>query len=102
MIASHWAWIVVPGGAENGRNLRYVIDLPASGAAIDETLQACGRPLVDPRDAERSALPEDGLPPEIEWARQPRPAADRAQLPLARRWANGALLSPAPARRFLR
>lgn len=65
--------IVVPGGAENGRNLRYVIDLPASGAAIDETLQACGRPLVDPRNAERSALPEDGLPPEIEWARQPRP-----------------------------
>lgn len=66
--------IIVPGGAEGGRNLRYVLDLPASSAAIDETLRACDRPLVDPRDAELDALGDDGLPMNIKWARQPQPA----------------------------
>ena len=65
--------IIVVGGAEGGRNLRYVLDLPASSGAVDEALQACGRPLVDPRDAELKALGDDGLPLDIEWARQPRP-----------------------------
>ncbi|WP_312144134.1 hypothetical protein [Brevundimonas sp.] len=65
--------IIVAGGAEGGRNLRYVMDLPASSAAIDETLQACDRPLVDPRDAELDALGDDGLPMNIEWAQQPEP-----------------------------
>lgn len=63
--------IVVPGGGQNGKNLRYVIDLPASGAAIDETLTACGRPLIDPRDAELAALGKDGLPTDLNWARPP-------------------------------
>lgn len=65
--------IIVPGGAEDGRNLRYVLDLPASSAAIDEALQACDRPLVDSRDAELKALGDDGLPLNIEWARRPQP-----------------------------
>ncbi|MGH7018446.1 MAG: hypothetical protein ACREEY_01115 [Brevundimonas sp.] len=65
--------VIVPGGGEGGRNLRYVLDLPASSAAIDEALQACGRPLVDPRDAELDALADDGLPRNIEWSREPEP-----------------------------
>lgn len=63
--------VVVPNGGEGGRNLRYVIDLPASGAAIDETLTACGRPLIDPRDAELAALGDRGLPANLGWAREP-------------------------------
>lgn len=66
--------IIVAGGAEGGRNLRYVLDLPASSAAIDETLKACNRPLVDPRDAELDALGDDGLPMNIEWAQEPQPS----------------------------
>jgi hypothetical protein len=65
--------IIVPGGGDGGRNLRYVLGLPASSAAIDEALQACGRPLVDPRDAELDALADDGLPLNIEWSREPEP-----------------------------
>lgn len=65
--------VIVPDGAEGGRNLRYVLDLPTSSSAIDETLQACNRPLVDPRDAELDALGDNGLPMNIEWARQPEP-----------------------------
>lgn len=62
----------VPGAAEGGRTVRYVLDLPPSSAAIDETLTACDRPLVDPRDAELEAVEENGLPTQIEWVRQPR------------------------------
>lgn len=64
--------IIVPGGGQNGKNLRYVIDLPSSGAAIDETLTACGRPLVDPRDAELAALGDNGLPADLNWIREPQ------------------------------
>ena len=63
--------IVVPGGGEGGRNLRYVINLPASNSAVDQTLQACGRPLIDPRDVERTDIGERGLPVDIEWSRRP-------------------------------
>ncbi|MGH7027326.1 hypothetical protein [Brevundimonas sp.] len=63
--------VVVAGGAENGGNLRYVVDLPPSNAAIDQTLSACGRPLVDPRDEELKALGDDGLPVDIAWRRMP-------------------------------
>lgn len=62
----------VPGGGEGGRTVRYVLDLPPSSAAIDETLTACDRPLVDPRDAELEAVEENGLPTQVEWVRQPR------------------------------
>ncbi len=61
------------GAGEGGRNIRYVIDLPPSQTAIDQILTACGRPLVDPRDAELDAVGEDGLPSNLEWLRQPRP-----------------------------
>lgn len=65
--------IVIPGGAEGGRNLRHELDLPVSSAAIDETLNACGRPLTDPRDALLPEIEADGLPDGVTWARPPRP-----------------------------
>jgi len=66
--------IVVPGGAGEGRNLRYDLILPASSSAIDETLTACGWPLVDPRDATLAGLDDDGLPSGLRWTRRPRPS----------------------------
>lgn len=65
--------IIVPDGGGPGRNLRHVLQLPASTAAIDETLTACGRPLVDPRDAELEEIGPTGLPFNLEWKRVPRP-----------------------------
>jgi len=65
--------IVVPNGAQDGRNLMYDLELPASSASIDQTLSTCGRPLVDPRDAELEALPEDGLPTNLKWGVRPEP-----------------------------
>lgn len=65
--------IVVPNGGGEGRNLRYDLELPASGSAIDETLTACERPLVDPRDQELDAIAEDGLQVGMRWERQIRP-----------------------------
>ena len=66
--------IMVPGGAGDGRNLLHDLTLPASSSSIDETLTVCERPLTDPRDAELEALPEGGLPANLEWARTPRGA----------------------------
>lgn len=65
--------LTVPGGAADGRNLRYEVELPASGGAIDEVLTACGRPLVDPRDEIMEAIPDAGLPVGLDWTRRPRP-----------------------------
>ncbi|NBB65627.1 hypothetical protein GVN18_40910 [Pseudomonas sp. ODNR1LW] len=65
--------IMVPDGAGEGRNLRYDLNLPASGSAIDETLTACDRPLVDPRDQELEAIAEDGLQVGMRWDRRIRP-----------------------------
>lgn len=65
--------LVVPGGAGQGRNLRHVVTLPPSTAAIDEVLSACGRPLTDPRDAEMAAMNPDALPDDTTWKRPPRP-----------------------------
>ena len=66
--------IVVPDGAGQGRNLRHDLDLPRSSTAVDETLAACGRPLVDPRDAALPDLDETGQPPSVTWARPPQPS----------------------------
>ena len=76
--------IVVPNGAGDGRNLRYDLTLPVSGAAIDETLTACGRPLVDPRDAEIADIGASGLPGDMIWRRAPRPT-----FPTRTRYARG-------------
>ena len=69
--------IVIPGGGGEGRNLRHELSLPASSAAIDETLTACGRPLEDPRDALLPEIEESGLPRGVTWARPPRPTYPR-------------------------
>lgn len=65
--------IVAPGGGEGGRNLRYRVELPASNAAIDQSLAACDRPLVDPRDQQLDELKDDGLPTNLTWKRLPQP-----------------------------
>lgn len=75
--------ILAPGGG-GGRNLRYDLTLPASSASIDETLSACERPLVDPRDVELDALPDDGLPRSLQWVRLPR-----AEYPSGSRYGRG-------------
>lgn len=62
--------IALPGAGEGGRNLRYIADLPPSATALDETLNACGKPSVDPRDAD---IDTDAASVPIRWARQPRP-----------------------------
>lgn len=65
--------VMIPRAAEGGRNLRHNLTLPPSAAAIDETLTACGQPLVDPRDAQLADVPADGLPDGLTWQRTPRP-----------------------------
>lgn len=67
--------IMIPGGAEDGRNLRHDLVLPPSSAAIEETLTACNRPLEDPRDALLPDIEENGLPTGFHWATPPRPRA---------------------------
>lgn len=69
--------IIVPGGAEGGRNLRYSLELPASAAAIDETLTACDRPLDDPRDDLLPEIGPGGLPVGVVWAERPEPRYPR-------------------------
>lgn len=64
--------ILVPGASYGGRNLLYDLTLPASSGSIDQTLTTCGRPLIDPRDAELEALQEDGVPASLGWAERPR------------------------------
>jgi hypothetical protein len=65
--------VTVPRGAADGRNLRYEVELPASGAAVDEALTACERPLVDPRDVDLEAIGASGLTGGVAWDRAPRP-----------------------------
>lgn len=65
--------IRIVGGADDGRTLRYVLELPASNAAIDETLTACGLPLVDPRDAAWANVGDNGLPTSLQWLKRPHP-----------------------------
>jgi hypothetical protein len=62
--------IVAQGSDE--RRYRYVMDINPSSTAIEQTLTACGRPLVDPRDKETEGDGR-GLPPTIEWRILPRP-----------------------------
>lgn len=69
--------IVAPGAAEGGRNLRFVVELPASASAIDSVLTECGKPLVDPRDADIDAAGAPAFPAGMNWVRPPRPAYPR-------------------------
>jgi len=69
--------ILIPNGAEDGRNLRHNLVLPASSVAIDETLAACNRPTVDPRDDLLPEIEEGGLPRGVTWGVQPRPRYPR-------------------------
>jgi hypothetical protein len=64
--------ILIPGGAPDGRNLLHDLTLPASGSAIEQTLNACGRPLDDPRDDLLPDIGESGLPAGVRWAERPR------------------------------
>ncbi|WP_421731132.1 hypothetical protein [Brevundimonas sp.] len=63
--------IIVPAEA-GGRRTRYIVELPASGSGVNETLSRCGRPLEDPRD---DRLIGDGanMAKGYVWLRQPRP-----------------------------
>lgn len=63
--------ISIPG--ESGqRGTRYVMDLPPSPSTLETTLTACGRPLVDARDAGLDRDAADGLSGGLEWAVRPR------------------------------
>lgn len=64
--------IVVPAEAGE-RRTRYVMQLNPSSTAIEETLTACGRPLVDPRDNGVRGNGQDGLPYAITWRVRPAP-----------------------------
>lgn len=64
--------LVTPDGADEGRNLRYALDLPPSPAAIDSVMRECGKPSVDPRDALLAETDGD-LSAELVWARPPQP-----------------------------
>ena len=76
--------VSVPGGALDGRYLRYDVELPASGAAIDQVLTTCDRPLVDPRDAALKAIDATGLSTGVSWERTPR-----GQFPTPIRYGSG-------------
>ncbi|WP_333897242.1 hypothetical protein [Brevundimonas aurantiaca] len=71
-LAKGGALQITASGPDN-RRYRYVMDINPSSTAIAQTLQACGRPLVDPRDSHTEGAGQDGLPPPFAWERQPRP-----------------------------
>jgi hypothetical protein len=79
--------IRVPDGGGAGRALRYDLELPASSSAIDATLTACGKPLVDPRDAELRSLDDGGLPTGVVWRQRPRIAYPMGSTTYARGFA---------------
>lgn len=63
--------IAVPGtGGQRGT--RYVMDLPPSPETLERTLSACGRSLIDPRDANLDRDAPDGLSAGLDWALRPR------------------------------
>lgn len=52
---------------------RYILDLPPSVSAVEQTLAACGKSLVDLRYETMEDEKADGLPSALEWARRPSP-----------------------------
>lgn len=65
--------IVVPAVEPGGRRTRYLSSLTPSSRAIEQTLTACGRALVDPRNSRYDGNGQDGLPSPLEWVRMPQP-----------------------------
>lgn len=63
--------ISIPGPSGQ-RGTRFVMDLPPSPTALERTLSACGRPLVDTRDANLDRDAPDGLSAGLDWALRPR------------------------------
>lgn len=69
---------VVAEGEGDTPDRRYVFDLPAESSNIDRTLQACGRPLQDDRDALGGwVLPTSAT---SVWAVPPRPQYSKQAL----------------------
>ena len=67
--------VIVPS-TSGGPRTRYVMDLDPSSTAIEQTLTACGRPMVDPREARAKEIDgngQDGLPDTVQWQTMPRP-----------------------------
>lgn len=68
--------VIVPASTPGGPRTRYVMDLDRSSTAIEQTLTACGRPMVDPREARADEIDgngQDGLPDTVQWQIMPRP-----------------------------
>ncbi len=68
--------VIVPPPTPGAPRTRYVMDLNPSSTAIEQTLTACGRPMVDPREARAEEIDgngQDGLPDTVQWASLPRP-----------------------------
>lgn len=64
--------IRVPG-ARGKPATRYVLDLPPSHSAVEQTLAACGKSLVDLRYDTMEDESGSGLPQGIEWVTRPKP-----------------------------
>lgn len=67
--------VIVPS-TSGGPRTRYVMDLDPSSTAIEQTLIACGRPMVDQREARAKEIDgngQDGLPDTVQWQTMPRP-----------------------------
>ncbi|MFA4898152.1 MAG: hypothetical protein WC563_01380 [Brevundimonas sp.] len=67
--------VIVPS-TSGGPRTRYVMDLDPSSTAIEQTLTACGRPMIDPREARAKEIDgngQDGLPDTVQWQTMPRP-----------------------------
>ena len=67
------------------RRMRYVMEIDPSSTAIEQTLTACGRPLIDPRDDILEGNGQNGLPASIIWQRAPKaefpsPVNDRSPI----------------------
>lgn len=68
--------VIVPP-TTNGPRTRYVLELNPSSTAIEQTLTACGRPMVDPREVRADEIDgngQDGLPTSVAWQTVPRPS----------------------------
>lgn len=67
--------VIVPP-TSGGPRTRYVMELAPSSTAIEQTLTACGRPMVDPREVRADEIDgngQDGLPTSVAWQTMPRP-----------------------------